>query len=305
MKPAAFEYVAPATLDEALAALAERPFEARPLAGGQSLIPAMNFRLAAPEVLVDLNGVSDLAYIESDDDGGLRIGAMTRQRALERDPRVGQLAPLLAEALPWIAHVQIRNRGTVGGSVAHADPAAELPAVFLALGARFRTAGAEGERWVPADEFFVGPFLTALEPDELLVEIALPPPRTHGDGGAGSAFIEIARRRGDYALAGVAARVEVDGAGVCRIARMGLVNAGGTPLLALRAAEALAGETPSDALLDSAARIAATEDTEPAADVHASEEYRRHLVRVLVARALRTAFARADHGEVSVRAAGR
>ena len=170
MKPAAFEYFAPATVDEALALLAEHGGEAKPLAGGQSLIPAMNFRLARPAVLVDLNRVSELAYVRAES-GGVALGAMTRQRAVERSDVVAHAAPLLAEAMPSIAHAQIRNRGTIGGSIAHADPAAELPAVMLALDARFRARSASGERSVAASEFFKGMLETALEPGELLIEI--------------------------------------------------------------------------------------------------------------------------------------
>src|SRR5881628_249850 len=202
MKPAAFDYFTPVTVDEAVALLAEHGGEAKPLAGGQSLIPAMNFRLARPAALVDLNRIPELSYVRAEPDGGaLVIGAMTRQRALERSDVVRRAAPLMAEAMPYVAHPQIRNRGTVGGSVAHADPAAELPAVTLALEARFRARSRSGERTIPAAEFFKGLLETALEPDELLVEIAIP----HSPARSGYAFAEVARRHGDYALVGVAA----------------------------------------------------------------------------------------------------
>src|SRR5438093_572188 len=174
VKPAPFEYHRPGTLDEALVLMTARAGEVRPLAGGQSLIPAMNFRLARPAALVDLNRVAELAYVRPAD-GGLRIGAMARQRVVERSPLVQRAAPLLAEAMPFIAHPQIRNRGTVGGSLAHADPAAELPAVMLALDARLEARSWSGARTIPASAFFTGLFGTALTPDELLVEIALPP----------------------------------------------------------------------------------------------------------------------------------
>ena len=219
MKPPPFEYVAAHDLDEALGALAEPSLETRPLAGGQSLVPMLNFRLAAPERLVDLNGIEALARIEETEEGGLCLGAMVRHRQLERDPLVARRAPLLAEAAPFIAHPQIRSRGTVGGSVAHADPAAELPAVLLTLGARVRIArrsrggerGSRVERTLDLADFFLGPFFSALEPDELLTAIEVPPPAP----GEGTAFDEVARRRGDYALAGVAARVCLDSGGVC------------------------------------------------------------------------------------------
>src|SRR5260221_86909 len=173
MKPAPFEYFRPRTLEEALALLAEHADEAKPLAGGQSLIPAMNFRLATPAVLVDLNALPELAYIKNDPDG-LHLGGMTRQRAIERSPIVAKQAPLVAETMPFIAHAAIRNRGTVGGSLAHADPAAELPAVMLALNARFELRSSTASRTVNADDFFLGLFATAVEPGELLTEITVP-----------------------------------------------------------------------------------------------------------------------------------
>ena len=186
MKPAPFEYHAPGSVDEVLALLAEHGDEAKVLAGGQSLVPTMNFRLAQPEVLIDLNRVAELDHLRVEG-SELRIGAMTRQRTVERSALVAERAPLLTETLPWIAHPQIRNRGTFGGALAHADPAAELPAVTLALGARFRARRRGAERWIAAGGFFTGLFETALGPDELLVEVALPElgPRT------GWAFREV------------------------------------------------------------------------------------------------------------------
>src|SRR2546430_134240 len=224
MKPAPFDYFSPGTVDEALALLAEHGDEAKPLAGGQSLIPAMNFRLARPAVLVDLNGISALAYVRAES-GGVAMGAMTRQRTVERSDVVARAAPLLAEAMPSIAHPQIRNRGTVGGSIAHADPSAELPAVMLALEARFQARSATGERSIPAGEFFKGMLETALEPGELLVEIAVPPL----PGRSGTAFVEMARRHGDYALVGVAAVVTLDSRGRCKAARLTLLSVGDGP----------------------------------------------------------------------------
>lgn len=292
MKPPPFRYAAPDTLEEALEVLEQGGFDARPLAGGQSLIPMLNFRLARPEILVDLNGIDELAGIDADGDGGLRIGAMTRQRAAERSPLVAERAPLLAEALPWVAHPQIRNRGTVGGSAAHADPAAELPAAFLALDARFVAEGPGGRRSLGASDFFCGLFTTALGPDELLVAIELPAPPSR----AGWAFEEVARRHGDYALVGAAAVVAVDGAGSCREARLAFVNAGPVPLLATEAAAVLAGERPSEDLLAEAVETARAA-LEPPEDVHASAEYRRQLAGVLARRVLERAFERALGGE--------
>src|ERR1700681_1572520 len=215
MKPASFEYFRPRTVDEALALLAEHAGDAKPLAGGQSLIPAMNFRLATPAVLVDLNALSDLAYIRSDEQG-VRIGGMPRQRAAERSPIVARDAPLVAETMPFIAHPAIRNRGTIGGSLAHADPAAELPAVMLALNAGFSLRSIKGLRSVSADDFFTGLFSTAVEPGELLTEITVPKAGRR----AGFAFQEISRRHGDFALVGVAASVTLDEAGYCAGARI-------------------------------------------------------------------------------------
>jgi len=290
VKPAPFRYHAPESLDEALALLAEHGFDAKPLAGGQSLVPAMNFRLARPAVLVDLNRIPGLASIEpADANGGLRLGAMTRQRAAERSALVAEHASLLAEALPLVAHPQIRNRGTVGGSLAHADPAAELPAVAVALGARLLAARAGGrERWIPAADFFTGLMATALEPDELLVAIEIPPPAPR----TGWAFRELARRHGDYALIGVAAGVTLDGAGRCADARVVLLSAGERPVAAAGAAATLAGAEPGAEAARAGAEAAAAE-ADPPGDIHASADYRRQLIRVLVRRALEAAFERA------------
>jgi aerobic carbon-monoxide dehydrogenase medium subunit len=289
MKPAAFDYYRPTSLDEALALFAELGADAKALAGGQSLVPAMNFRLARPGVLVDLNALGSLGTIEETADGGIRIGAMARQTAVERNPAVARRAPLLAEAMPWIAHPQIRNRGTVGGSLAHADPSAELPAVMLALDARFVARSSSGARTIPASEFFTGILSTALEPAELLTAIEIPV----RPGRSGSAFVEVARRHGDYALVGVAAEVVLDREGACAAARIALLSVGDTPVLARSAMAVLLGRTPDAAAIEEAARAAAERDIEPPADIHASAAYRRHLSAVLVGRALRTAVARA------------
>lgn len=288
MKPAPFEYLAPDSLDAALEALAGSGGDAKLLAGGQSLIPVMNFRLAQPTFLVDLNRVRELDYVR-EADGGLRIGAMTRQRTLERDPLIARLSPLLAETVPFIAHPQIRNRGTVGGSIAHADPAAELPAVAMALDARFRLQKSGGERWVEARDFFNGLFSTVLEPDEMLVEVALPasPPRT------GWAFLEVARRHGDYAQVGVAARVTLDDAGKCREARLVYLSVGDGPVEAHGAGGLLAGTDLGDEAIAAASDKASRDEMDPTGDIHASADFKRHLARVVTGRALRRAFARA------------
>lgn len=286
MKPAAFRYLRPETVEEAVAALAEAGDGARPLAGGQSLVPAMNFRLATPSVLVDLNRVEELAFVRIED-GELRLGAMTRQRAAETAPEVAAAAPLMVEALGWVGHPQIRNRGTVGGSLAHADPAAELPAVLLALDGRCRLVGAGGERWVAADDLYTGLFGTACAEDELLVEVAVPVARS-----GGGAFEEAARRHGDFALAGVAVWMALDDRGRCESVRMGLVGLGPRPDRARRAPELLVGEVPSPEALSEAAAVLA-EEVDPPGDVHASPAYRRRLARALGRRALERAASRA------------
>ncbi|HEV7268888.1 MAG TPA: FAD binding domain-containing protein [Falsiroseomonas sp.] len=226
MKPAPFDWHAPAAIEEALALKARHGEEARFLAGGQSLVPAMNFRMAQPVVLVDLNRVAGLDGIDAGDDGSLRIGAMTRNARIERDALAARTHPILAEALREVAHPQIRNRGTLGGNLAHADPASEMPAVMLALDARFLLRSERGRREVVAADFFLAPLTTALQPDEMLAEILLPPLAT----GSGTAFIEVARRRGDYALMGVAAVLARDADGLCTMARIACCSAGPTPM---------------------------------------------------------------------------
>jgi aerobic carbon-monoxide dehydrogenase medium subunit len=289
MKPAPFRYLAPTTLDEALDALSHYGYEAKLLAGGQSLIPTMNFRLAQPGVLIDLNRILELGYIEPTPAGGVRIGAMTRQRAVEQSPLVAQHAPLLHAAMPLIAHVQIRNRGTIGGSLAHADPAAELPSVVSALGGTLSARGPGWERKINVQDFYVGLFATDLAPEEALVEITLPPqpPRS------GFAIQEIARRHGDYALVGLAVYVEVDAEGRCGAARLVYFSVGDGPVMATSAADLLVGEKPTVALIEQATQQAAAVDIDPPSDIHASTAYRRHLAQVLGRRALVEAFGRA------------
>lgn len=289
MKPAPFSYIAPTSLEEALAALDQHGYDAKLLAGGQSLIPVMNFRLAQPAVIVDLNGVSELGHLLRNEAGGLRLGAMVRQRMLELDETIAALAPLLHEAMPHVAHTQIRNRGTLGGSLAHADPAGELPVITVALEARFCLRRLGGERWVSAEDFYQGLFMTALEPEEILVEVAIPPLPAQ----TGYAFLEVARRHGDYAQAGVAALVTVDGEGVCRQARLVYLNLGEIPRVAYRAAALLIDQPLSPELIAEAANQAAQEEIDPTADIHATVAYKRHLAEVLGRRALQQAAHRA------------
>jgi carbon-monoxide dehydrogenase medium subunit len=289
MKPAPFDYAAPRTLDEALALLAEHGPDAKPLAGGQSLIPAMNFRVTAPGFLVDLNRVPGLDAIRLDKDGALHIGAMTRQRAVERDEQVARFSPLLHETMPHIAHPQIRNRGTIGGSLVHADPAAELPVIAVALGATLVLTSQSGQRVVPAADFFEGMFTVALQPGELLSEIVLPPLSPH----TGTAFLEVARRHGDYAMLGLAARVQLDDAGKCRSAALVYLNAGDRPVSAPEAAGMLVGQPANPDLFAEAAEKASRDEIEPFGNMHASADFQRHLAAVLTRRALATAFERA------------
>ncbi len=290
MKPAPFTYFAPRSLDEALSLLGQYGPDAKPLAGGQSLVPLMNFRLAKPRYLIDLNRIPELAYIRRDD-GRLAIGAMTRQFEAERSDEVARHAPLLREALRLVGHPTIRHRGTVGGSIAHADPAAELPAAAVALGAEFVVRGPRGTRTVPAGEFFLGPFSTVLAPDELLVEVRIPavPP------GTGHAFLELSRRHGDFAIVGVAALVGLGPDGRIERAALTLGGAGPTPVRARQAEAALLGAPPTEDLFREAGELAAREIS-PTSDIHASADYRRRVAAVLVRRALAVATELAKKG---------
>ena len=289
MKPAPFAYRDPDTVEEVLELLAEHGDDAKLLAGGQSLGPMLNMRVVTPAVIVDLNRVRALAARGLSAGAGFALGALVRQAELEDDPGFAASQPLAAAALPWIAHRPIRNRGTVAGSLVHADPAAEWGGIVLALDARLlvRRAGAP-PRAVAAEDFFTGILETAVEPEELLAEVRLPP----WPEGARWGFREFARRRGDFALAGVACRFEVDGAGGgCRSVRIGLIGVGDTAVRAQRAETVLEGEAPGPEVF-AAAAAAARGEVEPLDDVHASAGYRRHLVEVLVEDALTEAWSR-------------
>ncbi|UCE87240.1 MAG: xanthine dehydrogenase family protein subunit M [Deltaproteobacteria bacterium] len=288
MKPAPFEYFAPETVDEAVALLAEHGDEAKILAGGQSLMPLLNMRLARPAALVDATKVAGLDAIR-ETRRGLVIGAMTSKRTVERSALVRERQPLLHAATLLIAHPQIRNRGTVGGSLAHADPAAEYPAVAVALDAELTARGPRGERRIAAADFFVSYLTTALEPAELLTEVRFP---TFGDG-TGWACQEIARRHGDFAMAGVAVTLKRGRRGRCADARVVLFGVGPAPVRARAAEQLLVGEAPGETLFAEAGRSAGEAIDEPLSDVHASAEYRRHLAQVLTRRGLAEAAARA------------
>lgn len=286
MKPARFEYVRPQTLDEALSALASHA-DAKPLAGGQSLVPLLNLRMTRPAMLVDLNRIRELTGIRREGDH-LVIGAMTRHRDLERSSLAVEACPLLAETARHIGHVAIRNRGTVGGSVAHADPAAEWPVALLALGAELVVAGPGRRRTVAARDFFVSYFTTVLAPDELLVEIRVP---CHGRQGAGWAFAEVARRSGDFALVCCAATLQLDRDGRCAAASLALGGVGATPVLA-RSTASLLGRRLSGSEIAAVARAVAGE-MEPETDLHASAAHRRGLAEHLAAETLSAALRRA------------
>ena len=285
MKPAKFQYYDPTTIEEVVDLLSQFGDQARPLAGGQSLVPLMNFRLLRPAHLVDLNGVRDLSYLRVEN-GELRIGATTRQRQLERSTDVANGWPLLREATGYIGHMQIRNRGTVGGSLAHAFPSAELPVAMVTLGASLVLSGKARQRTVSAEDFFLSTMTTVLEQGELLTEIRAPklPANT------GWSYQEVSRRHGDFALAGSAALVKLDPNGNIDHAR--LTVTGVTPIHVMRAEEIVTGQKPSEALFRDAVRKA-MEGLEQDSDIHASAEYRRSACEALGERTLREAAERA------------
>ena len=289
MKPALFEYFAPTTVPEALSLLAEQGEDVKILAGGQSLVPLMNMRLARPRVVVDINRIADLAYIR-EHDGGLAIGALTRQRAVEQSELCRTRAPLLQEAIGYVGHMAIRARGTIGGTVAHADPAAELPAVVTALDAELVVRGPAGERVIRPDELYLTYLTTTLAPEEMLIEVRLPA----WPEGAGWSFMEVSRRHGDYALVGVACVLQLDGEGRCSDARLVFTGVGGTPYVSHVGQQALLGEQPSQALFERVQElVSADEGLEPESDLHASALYRKEVAGVMAKRALKAAYERA------------
>lgn len=290
MKPPRFEYHAPRTLEEAVSLLDRYRGEAKVLAGGQSLMPLLNFRLVRPAALIDLNRITALDYIRQVD-GQVRFGAMTRQRAVEFSSVIRQHLPLLTEATRWVGHLPIRTRGTIGGSIAHADPAAEYPAVLAALEGEVVARSPRGERTVRASELFQTYLTTTLAPDEILTEVRLPV----APAGAGYAFEEFARRHGDFAIVGIAAVVAVDGRHVVR-ARLATAGASPVPVRLWPAEEILERDGLGDEAIDAAA-ARARELVEPDSDIHASADYRRHLTGVLTARALKRARARIEDGK--------
>ena len=282
MKLPPFDYEAPRTVSEAVELLAEHLDQASVLAGGQSLIPLMALRLARPAVLIDINGIAELSGVSAVD-GWTAIGAMTREYVAEESERVADAVPLLAAALPLIGHEAIRSRGTIGGSMAHADPAAELPAVARALDAEFVVRGPSGERVIPAAEWFEGYLTTSRRPDELLVQVRFP---TAGRG-TGVSFQEVARRHGDFAVVGLAASLTLSD-GAISDARLALAGLSDVPVRAGAAEELLVGQRPSAELFDEAARRA-TDGIDPPADLHGSSDYRKTVAAALVRRGLHAA----------------
>ena len=287
MIPAPFDYAAPMTLAEAFALLEEHGDEAKILAGGHSLIPMMKLRFASPEFLIDINNIPGLSYIK-ESDGYLRIGAMTREADLDHSGLIRSRYPIFTDASKLIADPQVRNMGTIGGNLAHGDAANDHPAVMLAMRAEVVISSSEGQRVVPIDEFFFGFYMTAVQPNEILTEIRIPVPPAH----TGNAYHKLERKVGDYATAGVAVQLTVDGKGFCTHAGIGLTNVNPTPMRATRSEEALVGEKMTEEAIARAAQMAA-EDCNPSDDLRGDEEYKRAMVGVLTKRMIHNALERA------------
>ena len=281
MIPPSFEYLRPNTIPEAIAMLQRHGEAAKILSGGQSLIPMMKLRLARPAILIDINRISGLSHIK-EEDGYLKIGGLTREAELEFSPLVQSKYPILADTTHVIADPQVRNLATVGGNLAHGDPANDHPATMIALGAQVVANGPKGQRVIPIDNFFVSLFTTALKPDEILTEIRVPvpPPRSAG------AYLKLERKVGDFATAAVAVQVTLDENGACQKVGMGLTNVGATPIKARKAEDFLRGKKLDDAAIAQAAQLAADE-AEPSADLRGPVEYKKGLVKELAKRALR------------------
>jgi CO/xanthine dehydrogenase FAD-binding subunit len=298
MKPAQFEYDDPGTVEDALELLARHGDDCKVLAGGQSLVPLMNFRLARPARLIDINGVDSLSHLTRDD-GHLVIGAMTRHTQIEHSVEVAEGWPLLTEAIGWVGHSQIRNRGTIGGSVAHADPAAELPAAFAALDASFHLRSKRASRVLSWKEFFVSEFTTALAPDELVTAVQVPAQ----DPSSGAAFVEYARRHGDFALGGAAVTIKLGQDGRAEHVTIALLSAGPAPVRAEGAERQLRGSKIDESSIR-AASLEAIKGLHPTSDIHGSSEYRIALLRTMAERALTIAAQRASRKRSSARESG-
>lgn len=290
MKPAEFNYFDPRSVAEAIGLLQQYGDEAKILAGGQSLVPMMNFRVARPKVLIDINKVEGLSYIR-EEGGEIAVGALTREREVETSALVREKCPILSEAISHIGHMPIRTRGTIGGSLVHADPSAEIPTVICALGGSMKVVGPSGERSLAPEEFFLTYLTSSLGPDEILTEVRFPVLAS----GTGWSFMELSRRHGDFAIVAVACILGLAEDGRCEKASIAMGGVAPTPIRAAEAEEALKGQALEEAILEEASRLAA-EATEPESDYHASAEYRRDMARVFVRRALREALKRAKGG---------
>lgn len=290
MIPPSFDYEAPSSVEEAVAILGKNP-EAKILAGGQSLIALMKLRLASPAVLVDINKIEGLGYIK-EDNGWLSIGAMTRESDLDASDLIRKKYPMLADTTRVIADPLVRNLSTLGGNLAHADPANDHPATMLAYGAELVATGPKGERTIPVEDFFTGPFETSLAQDEILTEIRIPAP----DGKSGGAYVKMERKVGDYATAAVAAQVKLGNNGVVEQVGIGLTNVGLTPIQATAAEDSLLGKEADEAAISEAAQLA-SEAAEPEEDPRGSVDYKRALVKTLTHRAIKAAVGRAQGGK--------
>lgn len=287
MKPTAFEYFTPTTVQEALQLMESQGDEAKIIAGGQSLVAMMNFRAARPEALIDINNITELDYLREEGDE-IVIGALTRERTLEVSPLIKEKCPILAKAITHIGHLPIRFRGTVGGTLVHADPTAEIPVTSVALDAKMKIAGPSGERVVSAGEFFLTYLTSAIEENELLVEVRIP---TFPSKTTAWSYVDISRRFGDFAIVAVASILSMDDAGVCQEARISLGGVAPTPIRAKEAEALLAGQKLTDEIIEAAAAKAAeSDDVDPDSDYHATAEYRKAMAKVLTKRGLKEAW---------------
>lgn len=291
MKPASFEYFSPTSLEEALEKIAEVGNDGgKILAGGQSLIPAMNFRLAQPSYIIDLNRIPELFYIKPATNGDVSIGTMTRDTTVEFNAEVGKVSPMIHECMPFLAHPQIRNRGTFGGAVTHGDPAGQVPVVAVAQNFGLKIQSKSAERWVNAEEFYISMYTNVIEADEMLVEIKLPKLPAH----TGTSYKQMARQAGASALVGTATLISLDGSGVCTNARAAFMGVGEMPILSAVISEALIGQKLNAALISDAVENCVSNELDPGQDMHATPDFRRHLARTLGKAALLEAFARAE-----------
>lgn len=291
MKPSAFEYFTPFTVPEAIELLQRHGDEAKILAGGQSLVPMMNFRVARPKVLIDINKIKELDYIREEKDE-LVIGGLARERTLEVSPLIKKKCPILAEAIGLIGHLPIRTRGTIGGSLVHADPSAEIPVVICGLGCKMKVVGPSGERILAADEFFLTYLTSALEPGEVLVEVRIPTLPAN----AGWSFMELSRRHGDFGIVVVASILFMENKELCRKASIALGGVAPTPIRAAEAENSLAGRRLTEELIKEAA-VKAARATGPESDYHASAEYRKDMARVFTQRSLQEAWNKVKGGK--------